>query len=70
VGAVAFAAERPRRELGVAGSTVRALLGNQVAPGRLWGAQTRFRVQIVAMGACRAARLLENGNRLATAAYI
>jgi len=33
--AIAFAAEHPRRELWVAGSTVRALLGNKLAPGLL-----------------------------------
>jgi len=33
--AVVFAAEHPRREIWVAGSTVRALLGNKVAPGLL-----------------------------------
>jgi len=33
--AVAFAAEHPRRELWVGGSTVRALLGNKLAPGLL-----------------------------------
>jgi NAD(P)-dependent dehydrogenase (short-subunit alcohol dehydrogenase family) len=33
--AVVFAAEHPRRELWVAGSTVRALLGNRVVPGLL-----------------------------------
>jgi NAD(P)-dependent dehydrogenase (short-subunit alcohol dehydrogenase family) len=33
--AVLFAAERPRRELWVAGPTVQALLGNKVAPGLL-----------------------------------
>src|SRR5215208_2929806 len=33
--AVAFAAEHPRRELWIAGSTVRALLGNKFVPGLL-----------------------------------
>jgi hypothetical protein len=33
--AVVIAAEHPRREIWVAGSTVRALLGNKVAPGLL-----------------------------------
>jgi len=33
--AVVFAAEHPRRELWVAGSTVRALLGNRLVPGLL-----------------------------------
>ncbi|MBD0348284.1 MAG: SDR family oxidoreductase [Thermoleophilia bacterium] len=33
--AVVFAAEHPRRELWVGGSTVRALLGNKLAPGLL-----------------------------------
>jgi short-subunit dehydrogenase len=33
--AIVFAAEHPRREIWVAGSTVRALLGNKVAPGLL-----------------------------------
>jgi len=33
--AVALAAEHPRRELWVAGSTVKALLGNKIAPGLL-----------------------------------
>jgi hypothetical protein len=33
--AVVFAAEHPRRELWVAGSTVRALVGNKIAPSLL-----------------------------------
>ncbi|MDQ3822477.1 MAG: SDR family oxidoreductase, partial [Actinomycetota bacterium] len=33
--AVVFAAEHPRRELWVGGSTVRALIGNKIAPGLL-----------------------------------
>jgi NAD(P)-dependent dehydrogenase (short-subunit alcohol dehydrogenase family) len=33
--AVVFSAERPRRELWVAGSTIRALVGNKIAPGLL-----------------------------------
>jgi NAD(P)-dependent dehydrogenase (short-subunit alcohol dehydrogenase family) len=33
--AIVFAAEHPRRELWVAGSTVRALIGNRIAPGLL-----------------------------------
>jgi NAD(P)-dependent dehydrogenase (short-subunit alcohol dehydrogenase family) len=33
--AVVFAAEHPRREIWVAGSTVRALLGNKIVPGLL-----------------------------------